>query len=803
MNSLISRRWRAIALIVITLLALGLRLFRLDTQSLWNDEGTSVALAQRDLPTITRNAADDIHPPLYYYLLHLWVKVAGISEFSVRFLSAATGLALVLATYALARRLYGQSVALLAALFAAISPFQVYYSQETRMYVLTALLGLLSVLAFERFLSCLSRRVGGRPLFLAIGAYVLVTIFAVYTHYFAFAVLLAQNVSFLIWLDSRHRTTQPRWPKLLRAIAFWATTQTLILLCYLPWLVLCWPSLQNWPAVSRPMSLGHLLMDVSRVFSLGLTVGVSARTRMVASAISLLALAGIFCSAPAAKGQNRVTRWGFRAWLTPLYLLVPILVMYGISLRRPMYKPKLLLLAAPAYHVLQAGGVLVVGSWAARATRSQAWRVIVEGTLAVIVCAASARSLANLYTGERYFRDDYRGIVQYINGTCGPRDAILINAPSQIETLNYYYKGHLPEYPVPRQRPMDMADTQAVLEDIIARHSRIYAVYWATNESDPERFIETWLAQHCFKALDRWFGNVRFVVYSVSGSEMREMAQPLDCVLDQVIRLRGYTLSTPELRSGDILQLTLFWEALASIEERYKVFIHVVDGRGNIVGQRDSEPGGGARITTSWEPGELVADNHGVLIQPGTPPGEHRLRIGLYSFNSGQRLSVTQDGRSVGDFVELARLNILLPKMPPPIGALDIQHKKDARWGSLRLIGYSLHRLGCEHEPNLSLRPGDEAKLVLFWRKETDGDAGEEFVAALSDRRGEPIWEQALRVAGGTFHPGAWRDGEIVRDLHQLHLPPDLRPGKCYLVLRANNWARDRNCTLESMAIER
>ncbi len=59
------RRWGLwLALAALLLLALGLRLYRLDAQSLWNDEGTSVALAGRDLATITRSAALDIHPLL-------------------------------------------------------------------------------------------------------------------------------------------------------------------------------------------------------------------------------------------------------------------------------------------------------------------------------------------------------------------------------------------------------------------------------------------------------------------------------------------------------------------------------------------------------------------------------------------------------------------------------------------------------------------------------------------------------------------------------------------------------------------
>ncbi|MFQ5343893.1 MAG: glycosyltransferase family 39 protein, partial [Anaerolineae bacterium] len=141
------QRW---LLWAILLLALGLRVFQLDGQSLWYDEGTSVALAGRGLGNITRSAAADIHPPFYYYLLHGWTALVGFSPTAVRSLSALIGTILVALTWVLGRQLFGPTVGLTAAFLAAVSPFQVYYSQETRMYILAAMLGALSmVLAVE------------------------------------------------------------------------------------------------------------------------------------------------------------------------------------------------------------------------------------------------------------------------------------------------------------------------------------------------------------------------------------------------------------------------------------------------------------------------------------------------------------------------------------------------------------------------------------------------------------------------------------------------------------------------------
>jgi len=100
-----TENWIKIALLLILVLAAFLRFYRLDAQSLWADEGNSVSLSGRSLDLITAGAAHDIHPPLYYYLLHFWMRVFGNSEFSVRALSALLGTTLVYLTYLLGRRL--------------------------------------------------------------------------------------------------------------------------------------------------------------------------------------------------------------------------------------------------------------------------------------------------------------------------------------------------------------------------------------------------------------------------------------------------------------------------------------------------------------------------------------------------------------------------------------------------------------------------------------------------------------------------------------------------------------------------
>jgi mannosyltransferase len=144
-ESRLTKAIRSLAAPMVLVLAGVLRFHLLDGQSLWGDEGTSVALSLRDLASITQGAALDIHPPLYYYLLHYWMLLFGSGEIAIRSLSALTGTALVGVIFLTGQRLFGRPTALVAALLSAVSPLQIQYSQEARMYALAALLAALSV----------------------------------------------------------------------------------------------------------------------------------------------------------------------------------------------------------------------------------------------------------------------------------------------------------------------------------------------------------------------------------------------------------------------------------------------------------------------------------------------------------------------------------------------------------------------------------------------------------------------------------------------------------------------------------
>jgi hypothetical protein len=114
----------------------------------WMDEALSTGISSHALTAIPGVLRHDGSPPLYYLLLHVWMQVFGSSETATHALSLVFGTLTVPAAAWVAWSLWGRRAALIAAVLFALNPFITAYSQETRMYTLMALLGLLATGAF-------------------------------------------------------------------------------------------------------------------------------------------------------------------------------------------------------------------------------------------------------------------------------------------------------------------------------------------------------------------------------------------------------------------------------------------------------------------------------------------------------------------------------------------------------------------------------------------------------------------------------------------------------------------------------
>ncbi len=83
------------------------------------------------------------------------------------------------------------------------------------------------------------------------------------------------------------------------------------------------------------------------------------------------------------------------------------------------------------------------------------------------------------------------------------------------------------------------------------------------------------------------------------------------------------------VRSGDILPVALTWKSVTPVAKNYKVFVHAAKPDGFVIAQHDAQPLNDLRPMTTWQPGEQVRDNHG-LVLPTDYQGPVVITIGIY-----------------------------------------------------------------------------------------------------------------------------------------------------------------------------
>jgi mannosyltransferase len=150
-RSSLSKSTRAAALIGILALVVALGVFDAAGKSIWFDEGVSVAVAKLPWANFVHTiGANEANMSLYYLLLRPWIALGGSGEAWIRFLSVIFAVGTVAALYALARRLFGFRVAIIAALLTATNGFFVQFSQEARSYMLVTMLVTIATYAFVR-----------------------------------------------------------------------------------------------------------------------------------------------------------------------------------------------------------------------------------------------------------------------------------------------------------------------------------------------------------------------------------------------------------------------------------------------------------------------------------------------------------------------------------------------------------------------------------------------------------------------------------------------------------------------------
>ena len=215
-----------------TLVAAVLRALWLGNQGLWYDELIMARVTAGDLGSVWQEVLRG-RPAVYTYLAWVWCGVAGTTDEAMRAFSALIGAATVPVLYAVGRRLFDPKVGLLAAVLCAVSPYQVYYSQEHRYYALLLLTATASVWFLLRALDWHRGRGRSREAEAGSGprwawGYVASSLLMFYTHPLSACLLISMGVG-VLGLGTRGGLTAAALKRF-----FWA--QAAIVAGCVPWL---------------------------------------------------------------------------------------------------------------------------------------------------------------------------------------------------------------------------------------------------------------------------------------------------------------------------------------------------------------------------------------------------------------------------------------------------------------------------------------------------------------------------------------------------------------------------------------
>jgi 4-amino-4-deoxy-L-arabinose transferase-like glycosyltransferase len=618
--------------------ALALRFFQIDSQSLWYDEGVSAGMLGKGVVAITLAAAGDFHPPLYYYLLVGWAHLFGDSVVSLRGLTACFGVVLVVASWRLTRSLFGSVAGWLAAVWAAIAPLGVQYSQELRMYMPAA--ALVSVAAWctvawfdASETPATDRNPSVAPRWLLAG-YTVAAATALYFQYVAGFGLVAIGLYGLIRTGGKRRL-------------HWLVANAAALLLFAPWV----PAFIHQMTVGQkaaesaatgviPAVLGSWLLGTEGLPTVLGVVGVVV--------VALPVVAGLVC-----------VLWTGKGGLLPTLLLVCTLGgVAAYAALRHVYEVHFILVALPAVAALAGLGASQLIVLIRRVTPPVAYRAVMVLGAALVVAVLLAADVRYLLFNPQP-NDDYHGLVAQIVQQATPADAIVLYAPGQDQVFGYYYRGPNTVVGLPTQRPPDRAAVEAQLASLASSHARVWVVEYGNTEADPQGIVTNWLAQHAFLASHQWFGNVQLLLYATSATSRAGQEQPLGIHFTNGAQLVAYATNANVVHPGDTLALTLIWQADHPIAQRYTVFTHVLDGNNKVVAQHDGEPAGGVRPTTTWQPGERIEDHHGLVLPATLPLGTYTIEVGLYIPQTGQRaVTVGSAGQPAVDHILPGKITV-------------------------------------------------------------------------------------------------------------------------------------------------
>jgi uncharacterized membrane protein len=473
-----------------------LRLFNLTREGFWVDEGYSARIAQLSITHLYHALLLDTHPPVYFFILHLWYLMFGNSEFSFRLLSVFFGVLSILTSYLLGKKLFNKTAGYIAALCIALNTFLIAFSQEARMY---SLLSLLSLTSFYFFI--LSMKYSAKRHWII---YFLSSLLLLYTHIHGIFIIGAQTVYVftILFLDRKNNLLTFRSAIIMQA---------LLGLLYLPWIVVVKYQLigrmESWIPVPSFLSIGNTFLEFSGSIPLMIWFAILILIALLGTIPELktsFLKGSIISDTGGAAHKNKVhSTVILLIWLCTTIFLPFLISVFLFSL----FKSKYVIAAVFPFILLSINGLI---------TLRNTW---IKVSCILIYVGLSLLSIQTYFS--TLHKDQWREAVHCIETQAYAGDLLLFNAGYNLENIfNYYsrrtdlFKIPFPAKSVRVNCPIDEKNIHE-LDTLIGRFKHIWII--ASQNKDDKAL----LAQKLAERYD-FVGKKRFIGVGIYRFDLRK-----------------------------------------------------------------------------------------------------------------------------------------------------------------------------------------------------------------------------------------------------------------------------------------
>jgi len=614
-----------------------------DYHSLWFDEVISVFWAKQPIVRLWQVGmllVEDKHPPLYQLLLHGWMSLFGSSDVALRSMGSMLGALAVFPALGIGRCLGNRHAGNLAALLVACSPILVWYSQEVRMFMPSTTIGLYGLYGLLRWWeACQSPPASAqretedpcRAKLLKWGWLLLALVGlvgSVYSYLFGVFFLAVAGVwvgaLFLLRLPAVRQ--QGLWRCLLAAVAMMALVGVLVL----PLMLSAWgvSGVESTPG-SAFAEFGGTLKRLLRAYTIykgPWNGGAVLAAQILAAALLLLGLL-----APLRRDPDRTPlRWAGRPLLA-LYLIVPLLLGGILQSRNQAVFAQVhyFLILVPALCLLWGRGLSVL------LERAKWLGIVYLMAMLALLCVGDS----HLWLPENR-REDWREAGEYVQAHAGPNDAVVTHVDYTHFAFEHYFDGPQPVYFPFTDHVTSPAQVEPPLMGLLGYDS-VWLVQSHTHQFDPNHYVERWFADRFPLATEQYPSGVTVKRYITRYrlTEPPPHVPRVDSMLSPGIVLEACTVDDPQTVAREErshppsawVHVQLYWSAPAGVEMDYASSVRMVDGGGQVWGEKLDRERGTLHLwpTSRWEPAEVIREDIDVNLNPITPPGAYKIVVSL------------------------------------------------------------------------------------------------------------------------------------------------------------------------------